>query len=288
MDGNPNYTRNEGYIDGRRDWWIIDGRTIDEGKWHIDPLPLIFIPHSLYAWKCYDSWSNDGVRSIVKIAGILDTATQAEKDPFSRNAFLVGQSSSVIATDIRSISNIAFAFKPEGYQSSHLAQPIAKYIQLIKTLLWWKPIKGPTREELHSPEDTPVLGAIMLLTILALQLVSVCSQSKLSLQLEPDSNRHPHCKIELWTLPFHTLFHEQVICWREYVLGTGRRTAENCTVLNGTAEKMGLMTDEHRLQEGAILYEGIWSNEVFIPPNTLSTGQSFVLLATNSDEGRMV
>lgn len=71
----------------------------------------------------------------MKIAGILDTATQTEEDPFSRNAFLVRQSTRVIATDIRSISNIAFAFKPEGYQSSHLIWEIAKYIQLIKTLL---------------------------------------------------------------------------------------------------------------------------------------------------------
>ena len=53
-------------------------------------------------------------------------------------------------------------------------------------------MKGPTNDELHSPEDTPVFGAITLLMIFALQLVSVCSQSKLSSQFEPDSNWHPH------------------------------------------------------------------------------------------------
>ena len=34
-----------------------------------------------------------------------------------------------------------------------------KHIPLINTLLWWKPINGPTNEELHSPDETPVLGA---------------------------------------------------------------------------------------------------------------------------------
>jgi len=53
-------------------------------------------------------------------------------------------------------------------------------------------MKGPTREELHSPDDTPVLGAMILFTIFALQLVEVCSQSRLSEQLEPDSKTVPH------------------------------------------------------------------------------------------------
>ena len=53
-------------------------------------------------------------------------------------------------------------------------------------------MNGPTSDELHSPEETPVLGAIILFTIFALQLVSVCSHNRLSEQFEPDSNAHPH------------------------------------------------------------------------------------------------
>ena len=76
---------------------------------------------------------------------------------------------------------------------------------LISTLLWWKPMNGPTSEELHSPDETPVLGAMMLFTIFALQLVSACSHRMLLAQFDPYSNTHPHCRMLSARSPFSTL-----------------------------------------------------------------------------------
>lgn len=72
-------------------------------------------------------------------------------------------------------------------------------------------MKGPTKEELHSPDETPVLGArmvqrmewevpITLLMIFALQLAVVCSQNKLSSALVPDSIEQPHWTMHLLRL----------------------------------------------------------------------------------------
>lgn len=66
-------------------------------------------------------------------------------------------------------------------------------------------MNGPTNEELHSPDETPVLGAIMLFTIFALQLVSACSHRMLDSQFEPDSKRQAHCRILSVMSPFITL-----------------------------------------------------------------------------------
>lgn len=86
------------------------------------------------------------------------------------------------------------------------------HVPLISTLLWWNPMNGPTSEELHSPDDTPVLGArwimmtwsekvpITLLMIFALQLAVVCSQNKLNSAFVPDSMEHPHWIIHIFRL----------------------------------------------------------------------------------------
>ena len=70
-------------------------------------------------------------------------------------------------------------------------------LPLMSTLLWWKPMNGPTSEELHSPDETPVLGAshdvhrkhapMTLLMIFALQSVKECSHSRLHTQFDPVS-----------------------------------------------------------------------------------------------------
>ena len=88
-------------------------------------------------------------------------------------------------------------------------------LPLISTLLWWKPMNGPTSEELHSPDETPVFGAtdntipsllpMTLLMIFALQSVKECSHSKLHTQFEPVSKWTPHCRMLLVAFPFDTL-----------------------------------------------------------------------------------
>ena len=126
-----------------------------------------------------------------------------------------------------------------SYHRAIINSPL-KRLQLIKTLLWWNPMNGPTSDELHSPEETPVLGAIILFTIFALQLVVVCSHNKLCAQLEPDSKTVPHWRILSIISPEVTLFHRNI----HSLLCRIAVTTQNWTIHDMTRDYMSKRTND--------------------------------------------
>ena len=119
-------------------------------------------------------------------------------------------------------------------------------------------MNGPTSDELHSPEETPVLGAMMLLTIFALQLASVCSQRRLCEQLEPDSNSQPHWRIEWSMVPFHTLCEDDA----RRLLARMRGAAQNRTALQRAVQEVSVRPNEHGVDERTVLDERIRTEEI--------------------------
>ena len=108
-----------------------------------------------------------------------------------------------------------------------------------------------------------MLGAMMLFTIFALQLVSVCSQSRLCEQFEPDSNSQPHWRIEWSMVPFHTLREDT----SRRPLGRMRRAAKKCAALQRAVEEVGVRPDKHGVDERTVLDESVGADEVGIRLN---------------------
>lgn len=109
--------------------------------------------HSL--WKHRHARCDDRVGRVLQIARIFDVASQTEENALSRNDFLIRKTTCVIASYIGSIANVSLSIEPQCWKSG--GDKI--HVPLINTLLWWNPINGPTKEELHSPDETPVFGA---------------------------------------------------------------------------------------------------------------------------------
>ena len=81
---------------------------VDQREGHVDAL-----------WQECRTGRHDGIRRAAQVAGVFDVASQPEKHAFAWEAFLVRKPSRVIAANVRSIADVSFAFKPQGYSSLH-------------------------------------------------------------------------------------------------------------------------------------------------------------------------
>ena len=75
---------------------------VDEREGHVDALR-----------KECRTRRHDGVGSAAQVARVLDVAAQAEEQTLAGDQLLVRQSARVVAPDVRSVADVALAFKPQ-------------------------------------------------------------------------------------------------------------------------------------------------------------------------------
>lgn len=51
----------------------------------------------------------------MEVTGIFYVASKPKKDPFTRNTLLIRQSSCVVASDVRTVSNVSLSLVPHSY-----------------------------------------------------------------------------------------------------------------------------------------------------------------------------
>lgn len=62
-----------------------------------------------------DARRDERVGSITEVAGVFDVAAEAEEQPFTRNEFLVRQTTRVVTANVGTVSNVALPLVPNRY-----------------------------------------------------------------------------------------------------------------------------------------------------------------------------
>ena len=132
-----------GYVVRRRHAFVVRGGLVDEGEGHLHLLRVTIAPRTDLR-QSGDARSDQGVRRVHEVAGVLDVAAQAEEQALAGDQLLVRQAARVVAADVRAIADVALALVPDGCVSEATVTPTADQHAVVVEADEWTHERGVT------------------------------------------------------------------------------------------------------------------------------------------------